>query len=207
MVFTKLVTYGRMHTMFLIVGLGNPGEEYARTKHNAGWIVLEGVVGDAKWNTSKNAHADFVPGQIGNEAVVYSKPMTFMNESGSAVSFFAKKENVVANQIIVLHDELDLAMGTVRISFDRGAGGHNGITSIQDSLGTSAFIRIRIGVSPVDDEGNVRRPTAGAQQDFVLKQFNNADYEKITALVPKVKELIEMIVTKGLEAAMTKYNQ
>lgn len=207
MVFTKLVTYGRMHTMFLIVGLGNPGEEYARTKHNAGWIVLEGVVGDAKWNTSKNAHADFVPGQIGNEAVVYSKPMTFMNESGSAVSFFAKKENVVANQIIVLHDELDLAMGTVRISFDRGAGGHNGITSIQDSLGTSAFIRIRIGVSPVDDEGNVRRPTAGAQHDFVLKQFNNADYEKITALVPKVKELIEMIVTKGLEAAMTKYNQ
>lgn len=196
-----------MHTMFVIVGLGNPGAEYAKTKHNAGWIVLDRVVGDAKWNTSQKAHADFVPGQIGSEAVEYIKPMTFMNESGASVSYVCKKHEIPPAQVIVVHDELDLPIGAVRISFDRGAGGHNGVTSIQDALGTSAFVRIRIGVSPVDDEGNVRRPTAGAQHDFVLKQFNNADYEKITTLAPKVKEIIEMIVMKGLEAAMTKYNQ
>lgn len=201
-----MVICGRMCTMFLIVGLGNPGEEYKKTKHNAGWIVLDGIVGDETWNTSKNAHADFILGHIGHEAVIYMKPLTFMNESGSAVNFFAKKENVPANKIIVIHDELDLAIGTVRISFDRGAGGHNGITSIQDSLGTSAFVRIRIGVSPVDDEGNVRRPTAGAQHDFVLKQFNNADYEKITNHVPNIKNIIAILVTEGVEAAMTKCN-
>lgn len=192
--------------MLLVTALGNPGEEYAKTKHNAGWIVIDRVVDDAKWMKNAGANAMFVPGQVGSEPVEYIKPLTFMNLSGNSVSHVVKKEKLKPEQVIVLHDEIDLPIGSVRISFDRGAGGHNGITSIQDALGTAAFVRIRIGVSPVDAEGNTRRPTAGAQHDFVLKNFNKVDFEKIEALAPKVKEIIETIANEGLEKAMNTFN-
>lgn len=192
--------------MFLVVALGNPGEEYEKTKHNAGWILIDRVLSDAKWMRNAGAQAMLVAGQAGGEAVEYIKPLTHMNLSGNSVAYMVKKEKLKPEQVIVLHDDLDLPIGTVRISFDRGAGGHNGITSIQESLGTAAFVRIRIGVSPVDAEGNTRRPTAGAQHDFVLKNFNKVDFEKIQSLAPRVTEIIETIAIKGLEAAMNTFN-
>jgi len=180
--------------MFLIVPLGNPGEEYKKTRHNAGRIIVDEIVEKSDWDFSKAANAFFYKTKILDKEVQFLKPETFMNASGCAVSYIFKKKNIKSGELIVIHDDIDLPIGEYRVSFNSGSAGHNGIESIINSIDTKEFYRIRIGVSPKDEDGNTRRPTGGEQGDFVLKNFSKVDFEKIVVLKEKVLEEIEKII-------------
>jgi PTH1 family peptidyl-tRNA hydrolase len=190
--------------MFLIVGLGNPGEEYVRTRHNVGFFVLDALTGKADWQYDKYVKARYWKGEWGNTSVLFLQPHTFMNLSGEAVKAVLSKEDVSLDSVVVIYDDIDLPLGTYKISFDRGAGGHNGIKSMISSVGDSAFLRIRIGIAPVSEDGAVYKPKDTA--DFVLKEFSKGDIEKIESLIPSIKEALVVFMKDGKEVMMNKFN-
>jgi PTH1 family peptidyl-tRNA hydrolase len=142
--------------MKLIVGLGNPGGKYAKTRHNLGWMVLDALVDGQKWQENKpgGAGSDFAgkatflycQGQIKGQEVELVKPTTFMNNSGSAVAYIVRKHNLGLSDIIVIHDDKDLNFGKIKIATDSSSAGHKGVQSIIDTLGSQKFLRIRIGI-------------------------------------------------------------
>lgn len=185
--------------MYLVVGLGNPGEEYEKSRHNVGFILLDSIVSGV-WEKSSKANTFYFKGEIKNEEVEYLKPQTFMNESGFSVAYAEKKHSILPEHIIVIHDDIDLPLGTIRISFDRGDGGHNGIKSIFQHLGSREFVRVRVGISIIDETGVLRKPD-------VLGNFSKSDLEKLkTDIAPKVSSILESIIVDGREKAMTLYN-
>jgi len=190
--------------MFLIVGLGNPGEEYVRTRHNAGFFVLDALVSKEDWQYDKYTKARYWKGSWGNASVLFLQPHTFMNLSGEAVKSALVKEDISLLDTVVIYDDIDVPLGSYKISFDRGAGGHNGIKSITSSVGDSAFLRIRIGIAPVDADGAMHKPNDTA--DFVLKEFSKADMEKVESLIPSIKQALEVFMKEGKEVMMNKFN-
>jgi PTH1 family peptidyl-tRNA hydrolase len=184
---------------YLIVGLGNPGTEYEKTRHNAGWIVIDNIFPQAQWiqNSYAQAQVSKILGPTHIHALV--KPSTFMNLSGESVSYFVNKEGVLPENVIVIYDDVDMPLGKLKISFDRGSGGHNGIKSIEAHLGSRQFIRIRIGISKILEDGTFVKPN-------VLGKFEPAELETLNAVSKKVKEGIEMILKEGKEKAMSIYN-
>ena len=145
---------------YLIVGLGNPGEEYELTRHNTGRIVLSAL--HKKENLSpfkldKKLKALVSEGKIGKDKIDVIFPETFMNKSGASVASLIKNKKQ-AERLIVVHDDLDLPLGTMKISFNRGSGGHKGIESIIKAIKTEAFVRVRIGVSPKTSKGKAKKP-------------------------------------------------
>ena len=185
--------------MFLVVGLGNPGEKYEKTRHNAGFIVLDEILGNDDWELGKNSKALYTSESIGEELVEYIKPQTFMNESGVSVRYAKDKHEITDENIIIMYDDIDLPIGKVKISHDRGNGGHNGIRSIEQHLGTTNFTRIRIGISGELEGGKVIKPN-------VLGVFSKADLDTIKKLSVTTKDIIKTIVVEGREAAMNKFN-
>lgn len=185
--------------MFLVVGLGNPGEKYEKTRHNAGFIVLDEMFENEDWGLGKNSKAEYTSESIGEELVEYIKPQTFMNESGISVRYAKDKHEISDENIIVVYDDIDLPVGKIKISHDRGNGGHNGIRSIEQHLGTTNFTRIRIGISQELEGGKVIKPN-------VLGTFSKTDLDTIKKLAVITKDIIKTIVTEGREAAMNKFN-
>ncbi|MCX6740785.1 MAG: aminoacyl-tRNA hydrolase [Candidatus Parcubacteria bacterium] len=181
---------------YLVVGLGNPGKKYARTRHNAGWLVLD-YAWPAKWQKSKNTAAAYYQTEMAGQPVELLKPLSFMNNSGQAVSVAAKKHQIAPAHIIVVHDDKDIALGQLKIQTNRGDAGHNGVKSIIAHLKTRSFVRIRVGIKPLNDL------PAG---QLVLKNFSAADLKIIKALSSKIKEAIELVIAQGLPAAMNKFN-
>jgi peptidyl-tRNA hydrolase, PTH1 family len=189
--------------MKLIVGLGNPGRSYARNRHNIGFICLshfartEGIKFD-----KKKGLARIGTGVVDNNKVVLSRPQTFMNNSGRSVSRLVDKFDVDLNDLIVIHDDLDLPLAKIRIGHGSSSGGHKGINSIIQELGTQDFIRIRIGIG---------RPnkTQISEDDiiaYVLSDFTPAEKRAIDKIVPQVSEAILCLLTDGLTPAMNKFN-
>jgi len=137
--------------MKLIVGLGNPGKQYEKTRHNAGFLVLDELqskLHTSKWSLSKKFNAQVSEGSIVNESVMLVKPMTFMNNSGQSVGLLVNYYKIDPTEdLIVLHDEKDIPLGTIKVQKDRGAAGHNGVKSIMEHLGTQNFTRIRLGIA------------------------------------------------------------
>ena len=183
--------------MFLIVGLGNPGKKYTRTRHNAGWLVLDYAWPKAKWQKSKSATASYYQATVADQPTELFKPLTFMNNSGQAVSIAAKKHQLAPAHIIVIHDDKDVSLGEIKIQNNRGDAGHNGIKSIIAHLKTKSFIRIRVGIKP---------PNNLPAEQLVLKNFSAADLKKIKALSLEIKEAIEIIISQGLMTAMNQFN-
>lgn len=181
---------------YLVVGLGNPGKEYEKTRHNAGWIVIDFAYPDLFWEQDNYA----VAGIAKHEAIIFAKPTTFMNLSGESVGYITKKKDIAADHCIVIYDDIDLLLGKLKISYDRGSGGHNGIKSIQDHLGTAEFIRIRIGISKVLENGEFVKPN-------VLGKFEPEELETLKVVSVIVKKALETIQTEGREKAMTLFNQ
>ncbi len=195
-------------SMYLIVGLGNPGEKYKNSRHNVGFIILDEIFRSG-WTSDKYGNAEI----LNNEGAVYVKPKTFMNNSGASVKFFANKLKIAPEKVIVIHDDIDMPFGAMKIVFDSGAGGHNGVKSVAEQLGTQKFDRIKIGIAPVDDSGKARKPKGGfftsaqkAVADFVIKDFSKADLESVKNLAPKVKDILDTIIREGKEKAMNKFN-
>ncbi|MBP6911831.1 MAG: aminoacyl-tRNA hydrolase [Candidatus Pacebacteria bacterium] len=198
---------------FLIVGLGNPGEKYTQTRHNVGFLVMDSIIDKESWQKSSRAQAFYAQKNIGEYEVEYLKPQTFMNNSGISVRYEVKKHLLSGEHIIVVCDDIDLPFGKIRLSKNRGSGGHNGLKSIMSQLGMEDFIRVRIGVGMVDDLGTIRKPKGGlftsktkAVANFVLKNFSPEEQKHLDTIFEKVNNAIEAIVMHGIECAMNEYN-
>jgi len=193
--------------MILITGLGNKGEEYKNSRHNTGFIILDNILGKVDWNESSKANALYYKDSIKKKEVEYLKPLTFMNNSGVSVLSEQTKLKVKSQNIIVIHDDMDLPIGTFRISFNRSSGGHRGVESIIKKIKSQEFIRIRIGVSPTTPSGKLRKPKGEeAILKFLLGKFKEDELKEIKKVSKKIAEIIEMIVLESKEKAMSLYN-
>lgn len=195
--------------MFYIVALGNPEEKYFNTRHNVGWQVVDHCI--EKWRLPALVESGGLSGRLTEGIVQGSKvtifyPTTFMNNSGSAVVKLVPKNEV--GQIIVVHDDIDLPFGEIRIGKSRGAGGNNGVQSIIDKFGSKDFIRVRVGIAPKSFwTGKMRRPAGGGPLErFVLKPFTGDEKKQLTDVFERAKESIEVLVSEGLEKAMNRFN-
>ncbi len=180
--------------MKLIVGLGNPGKTYAKTRHNFGFIVLDALhkklqeEGINNWELSKKFNAQVSGLTLNNEKIILAKPMTFMNNSGIAVQLLAHFYKITAGDLLVVHDDKDLKLGEIKIQTDRSSAGHNGVQSIIDHLGTQNFTRIRLGVAP--EKESKMKDTA----DYVLGKFGLFEKKKVDEVIEKaVEEIIKLI--------------
>ena len=193
--------------MNLIVGLGNPGRGYAHNRHNVGFICLshfartQGIRFD-----KKQGRARIGTGKVADSKVVIAKPQTYMNSSGESVSRLIKKFDINLDDLLVIHDDLDLPLGRIRIRHGGGSGGHKGINSITSKLGSQDFIRLRVGIGrPVKNEG-----TTEFSDDeiitYVLSDFTPDEKQTITQVIPRVSEAIYCLLTEGLTSAMNRYN-
>lgn len=198
--------------MHLIVGLGNPGEKYLKSRHNAGFIILREITGD-DWTSESREKSLIHHDEFLGQELCFALPQTFMNNSGLAVKTLQKKFGISPEHIVVVHDDIDLPFGTLRIAYGSGAGGHNGVRSIIDQMGTNEFVRIKIGIAPVGDDGKARKPSGGfftsaktAVARFVLKDFTKSDIEKLKSLAPRVKDIIAALVRDGRGSAMNRFN-
>lgn len=192
----------------IIVGLGNPGEEYERTRHSVGRhaVLSFAKAHDAsEWKHDKKLNALVASAKVGKEKVILLLPETFMNKSGAAVRPLitsAKK----AESLVVIHDDLDLPVGSLKIVFDRGSGGHRGVESINRAIKTERYIRVRIGISPAGARGKIKKPSPDKVIDFILKKWRASDEQAFKPVWKKVSDALAMIVTEGRDKAMGTYN-
>ncbi len=171
----------------VVVGLGNPGRSYERTRHNAGYLVADELAKRHSGSWRKKKRAESAPVSFGPKNATLLKPTTFMNNSGSAVADYRPED------LIVVHDDLDLEAGTVRVKVGGGAGGHNGLRSIIGRMGNE-FVRVRIGIG--------RPPVGVTVTDYVLSRMDSA----VKDAIPKAADAVEFVVENGPEAAMNRFN-
>lgn len=185
--------------MYLVVGLGNPGGEYAATRHNIGFLFLDYLAEKFRFSFKGTRwQAEAAREQLWGHTVLLAKPTTFMNRSGTAVGAIAHFYQISNSNIIVVHDDLDLPLGRAKIVTNRGAGGHNGIRSLIECLGGKDFIRIRVGI------GRPRTPEGVSS--FVLSRFSPEEKEILRNGLQDVEEGVALIVEKGLAVAMNRFN-
>ena len=187
---------------WLVVGLGNPGREYAGNRHNVGFLVadlLAGRVG-AKFGRHKRAVAEVAEGRLGfgGPKLVLVKPLTYMNLSGGPVVALAQFHKIPAERVIAVHDELDIPYGQLRIKIGGGEGGHNGLRSMSKSLGTKEYVRVRFGIG--------RPPGRQDPADYVLSDFSAAERKELEFLVDRAADVVESVVTKGVEPTQNAYH-
>jgi peptidyl-tRNA hydrolase, PTH1 family len=195
---------------WIIVGLGNPGAEYEKTRHNAGRLAVmrfserEGI---EEWKEDRKTKLHIARGESGNDSVVLILPDTFMNKSGLAVAKYVKSPKA-AKKLIVLYDDLDLPIGRMKISFDRGSGGHKGVDSIIRSVKTREFARIRIGISPETPSGKMKKPQGEwGVNDFILGGFKPNEIKELNLIFDRSVEAIKAIMERGVGVAMNQFNQ
>jgi PTH1 family peptidyl-tRNA hydrolase len=184
---------------WLIVGLGNPGREYERTRHNLGFMLVDLLADRLEMSVRRTECRSLIgQGEIENAKAELVKPQTFMNLSGEAVSCLLAKEGRSLQRLIVVSDDLALPFGTIRIRPRGTHGGQNGLRSIIDRLGTQDFIRLRIGIQP-------DHPVADAKR-FVLDSFSKSDVEQVEEILERSADAIQSIIKDGVEAAMARFN-
>ena len=183
---------------YLIVGLGNIGEEYANTRHNIGFVILDALAQISEVTFSVNRYAMLAKMKFKGRTFILAKPSTYMNLSGKAVRYWLNKENIPLDRLLIVVDDIALPLGTLRMKIKGGDGGHNGLISIIENLETINFPRLRIGIG---DEF-----AQGFQVDYVLNKWTKQE-EKI--MIPRIKIAVEMIKcfgTIGIERTMSEYN-
>ena len=188
--------------MKLIIGLGNPGKTYADTWHNLGFLALEKLCqinSFEKFKKETKLMAEICAGKIGREKIILAKPRTFMNKSGESVLAIMNYFKISVEDLIVIHDDIDLPLGKIRIASDSSAGGHNGIKSIIESLGTKNFVRIKIGVK-TDKLAKIEAA------DYVLGRITASDKKIINGMEGLVSSACLEIITNSLQSAMNKFN-
>jgi len=189
--------------MYTIVGLGNPGEEYELTHHNTGRIIIEEFAKQYKfpeWVFDKKSNALKTEKKIGKEKVLLLLPETMMNNSGNAVAKFVASKKKAEN-LIVVHDDLDLPLGRFKISFARGSGGHKGVESVIRKVKTNEFIRVRVGICPKKKPGDVKEIIK-----LLLGKFDKKEMPIFKKTAKKIIPVLETIVSEGLGKAMSEFN-
>lgn len=196
---------------YLVVGLGNPGEEYVNTRHNAGRMSVEKLaknVDAVPWKKDTGSNALLSSAKIGKHTALLALPETFMNNSGKAVGYLSRARGVVAERVIIVHDDLDLPLGTLKISFARGSAGHKGVESVERALKTTEYTRVRVGVSPHTPKGAIRKPDGKKKViTHVIGIFKKSEEGEEKKAVKRAAEAIEMILAEGRERAMNEFNQ
>ncbi len=194
---------------WIIVGLGNPGEEYQRTRHNTGRMALEHFASTndfSDWNEDKKNKATISKGNLARALVALVAPDTFMNKSGTAVSKYVKSAKA-AEHLVVVYDDLDLPLGSMKLSFDRGSGGHKGLESVIAAVKTKKFTRVRIGVSPSTAAGKLKKPSGEKEvSEFILEKFRSSEIDGLKQVFKRVSQALTMIVLEGPQMAMNKFN-
>ncbi len=185
--------------MIIIVGLGNPGKKFERTRHNAGFMALNELARSLNVDIGQGKNNALLgKARIDTEDTVLAKPLTYMNDSGRAVSAILRDTFTGIRDLIVLHDELDLPLGTVRIKIGGGHGGHNGLRSIIEHVGSSDFIRVRLGIG---------RPAPGIDaSDYVLSPFLAEERQPLSDMIARAVEAVRVIVLQGPNKAMNILN-
>lgn len=195
---------------WVIVGLGNPGEEYEGTRHNAGRTAVELFAREhdaSEWKTDKLLKARTAKGKLGKSLYLLNEPETYMNESGKAVGKFVSGVKAAA-KLIVVYDDLDLPQGSIKLSFDRSSGGHKGLESIIKAVKTTTFARVRIGISPTTPGGKLKKPKGEDEvSGFVLARFKQSELSKMEPAFKRAAEAIRAIIEVGdVHLAMNKFN-
>ncbi|MCW2840337.1 MAG: aminoacyl-tRNA hydrolase [Aeromicrobium sp.] len=194
---------------WLVVGLGNPGPTYSSTRHNVGYMVADVLaarmggtpLGGSKnlgWKKHKSGRADVVEGRLAGERVVLGRPRSYMNESGGPVSTLAKFFDVEADHLIVIHDELDLDFGRLRVKLGGGDNGHNGLRSIRQSIATGDFYRVRCGIG--------RPPGRQTVEDYVLKSYSTAERKELPLTVELAADAVESLLSTDLATTQSAFN-
>jgi PTH1 family peptidyl-tRNA hydrolase len=178
--------------MYLIVGLGNPGKQYENTRHNFGFKVLDLLAGSENWENKYDSQF------LKLADVILAKPQTFMNKSGEAVAQIMKF--YPAAELVLVHDELDLELGSLRVQKNVSSAGHNGVQSVIDTLGMQNFVRIRLGINNPMTRGQL------PGDEYVLKIFTNEEQPIVTEILEKARLALETLQTEGLELAQSKFN-
>ncbi len=193
---------------YIFVGLGNPGEEYQDTRHNTGRILLEmfGKSLGAEWKTDKKLQALVSKVKVGKTTITLVLPETFMNNSGKSVKPLVGSVKA-AEKLMVIYDDLDLPLGTSKISFNKSSGGHKGLESIIKNIKTEKFARMRVGISPTTPTGKIRKPQGEESvTKVILGKFRSEEMAELKKLSKRVNEALETFTTEGLEKAMTGFN-
>ena len=182
----------------LVVGLGNPGAQYESTRHNAGFMVADVLAARSasKFGVHKKSGTDVVEARLGDRKVVIAKPRSYMNVSGPPVAALARFFSIDPGSIVVVHDELDLDFGIVRLKLGGGEGGHNGLRSISSSLATKDYLRVRFGVG--------RPPGRMDPASYVLKPFSTAERKDLGVVCEEAADAVELLLQVGLEAAQNR---
>ena len=183
----------------MIVGLGNPGRKYAANRHNVGFHCLDALA-EAHGLTfdKKQGKSELAMGRVAGQRAILVKPQTYVNSSGEAVGAVARFYKVSPGDVIVIYDDLDLPQGTIRLRPRGSSGGHNGIKSIIDHLGTQAFPRVRVGIG--------RPPGRMEPKDYVLQDMGDEERERMQDVCTRVVSALEMTIREGIRAAMNQYN-
>ena len=181
-----------------VIGLGNPGERYARTRHNVGAMVVQRLADrmGERFKAQRRVRCDVAEGRLANRRVFLAVPHSYMNESGGPAAALVKYYSVPGDQLLVIHDEIDLPFGALRLKFGGGDNGHNGLKSIRKSLATGDWYRLRVGV------GRGRGDTAG----HVLAGFSGDERKALPDMLDRVADAAEVLLTDGLAAAQNRYN-
>ena len=194
---------------WVVIGLGNPDEEHVRTRHNAGRQAIEYFAKQRKlgeWKEDTKSKSFVVRGAVEKALTVCVLPNTYMNKSGSAAVHYIKNIKA-AEKLIVVYDDLDLPFGTVKISFDRGSGGHRGIESILRGIKTKRFVRIRIGISRSNAKDELQKPQGEHEvEKFILGEFSSGEFASLRDIFKRTQEAIECIMLEGREKAMNRFN-
>ena len=182
----------------LVVGLGNPGSGYARTRHNIGFMVIDRLLEYQAPKVRRKCQSHVAEFQVGSRIVLLQKPLTYMNSSGDAVRKLCRRNKIKPSEVLVVYDDLDLKPGRLRIRFGGGSGGHNGIKSITARFGTKEYGRLRLGIG---------RPGSSADvADYVLQNFSENEEELVAKVVDESAKAILMLCDQGYRAAMNTFN-
>jgi PTH1 family peptidyl-tRNA hydrolase len=184
---------------WLIVGLGNPGARYAATPHNLGFMVVDYLADHHDITLGKKTmEAHWGKGRLDGNAVVLAQPQTYMNLSGRAVAQLLRFFDLTPQNLVVIHDDLDVPGGRLKLSLGGGAGGHRGVLSIAEMLKTQDFYRVKMGIG--------RPPTVMAAEDYVLKPFPREDWEAVASLVERAAQAVVTLITDGLAVAQNQFH-
>lgn len=184
----------------LVVGLGNPGPEYAGTRHNVGFLVADLLAtrAGARFGVHKRSNSEIAQGRLVGRPVTLAKPRTYMNVSGGPVAGLVNYFSVPVEEVVVVHDDLDLGFGVIRLKRGGGEGGHNGLRSISRSIGTKDYLRVRFGIG--------RPPGRQDPADYVLKRFSGAENKELEFAVDLAADAAEALLSDGLEPAQNRFH-
>ncbi len=186
--------------MIIIVGLGNPGKKFKNTRHNVGFSAVNKLAGNFQFpifNFQSSSNAEISKGEIAGEKVILAKPQTFMNESGKAVQKILSNIKDQISNIVVIHDDIDLPVGKIKIVQERGSAGHKGVESIIKSIGNEGLIRIRVGIAPQNDV---------KAEKVVLEKFSPEEQEILKKTLVKAADALDFLIKNDLEKTMNRFN-